>query len=93
MKKENQTAIIGGIFGFTLGVTSMFFVETDKELDCLLKNIEVERVVIENIHTCEDIIEWMNSDIDNGEVDYDYYEGYLFNLEEMIEENRDILYK
>ena len=91
VKKENQTAIIGGIFGFTLGVTSMFFVETDKELNRYVEDIKTESVIRENINTCEDIIEWMNEDIWNERVDSTHYESYIYNLDQMAEENRCIL--
>jgi len=92
MKKENQTAIIGGIFGFTLGVTSMFFVETDRELNNIINNIKTEQVIRENINTCEDIIEWMSQDVEKYS-DSTVFDTYIWNLEEMIEENRDILCK
>ena len=90
MKIENQTAIIGGLFGFSLGVASMFFVGTDKELNRVLQDIKTESVIIENINTCEDIIEWMNEDIYNG-IDSTIYESYIYNLEIMCEENRNLL--
>jgi cytochrome b subunit of formate dehydrogenase len=62
-----------------------------------VKVVEVERdiipyhVISENINTCEDIIEWMNEDIFNEEVDSTYYESYIYNLEIIIQENRELL--
>jgi|TARA_R100000482_G_C4986125_1_gene85394 hypothetical protein len=91
MKIETQTTIIGGIFGFTIGVICMFFVQTDQHLNRILQNYEVENVIRENINTCEDIIEWMNEDIWNERVDSSYYENYIYNLEIMSEENRNLL--
>jgi len=67
------------------------FINIDKEVKQVERFDETKFIIQENIKTCEDIIEWMNYDIDNGEVDYDYYENYIWNLEETIEENRYIL--
>tara|TARA_R100000152_G_scaffold19003_1_gene11006 strand:- start:514 stop:819 length:306 start_codon:yes stop_codon:yes gene_type:complete len=91
MKIENQTAIIGGIFGFTIGTISMFFVQTDKELNSMLQDVKIERVIIENINTCEDIIEWMGQDKENYS-DSTVFDSYIWNLEDMAEENRNLLY-
>ena len=91
MKKEKEIVIISGFVGFTIGVCSMMFVNVDKEVKQVERFDEIKFTVSENINTCEDMIEWMNYDIDNGEVDYDYYESYIWNLEEMCEENRNIL--
>ena len=92
MKIENQTAVIGGVFGFTIGVVSMFFVQTDKELNNILENTKTERIIRENIYTCEDMIEWMGQDKENYS-DSTVFDSYIWILEDMIEENRDILYK
>ena len=44
MKIENQTTIIGGIFGFTIGVCSMMFVNVEKEVICydIIEEIEYQ---------------------------------------------------
>ena len=91
MKKEKEIVIISGFVGFTIGVCSMMAINVDKEVKQVERFDEIKFTVSENINTCEDMIEWMNYDIDNGEVDYDYYESYIWNLEEMCEENRNIL--
>ena len=91
MKKEKEIVVISGFMGFAIGVCSMMFVNIDKEVKQIEKFDETKFIIQENVKTCEDIIEWMNYDIDNGEVDYDYYENYIWNLEEMCEENRYIL--
>jgi len=76
--------------GFAIGVCSMMMVNLDKQV------IEIERDVVpmfliqENIGTCEDIIEWMNWDIENY-ADSTVFDTYILNLEQMIEENKNIL--
>ena len=50
MKKENKTAIIGGIVGFTSRVTSMFVVGNDKGLNNRIKNIKTEKEIREKIN-------------------------------------------
>ena len=90
MKKE--TIIISGFMGFAIGACSMMFVNLDKQVI----EIEVKKDVIptfliqENINTCEDLIEWMNSDVENY-ADSTVFDSYIWNLEEMCEENRYIL--
>ena len=90
MKIETQTTIIGGIFGFTIGVICMFFVQTDKELNNVLQNYKIENVIRENINTCEDIIEWMSQDVEKYS-DSTVFDSYIYNLEVMSEENSDLL--
>ena len=90
MKKE--ITIISGFLGLTVGVCSMMFVNLDKQVI----EIEVEKDVIpirliqENINTCEDIIEWMNEDVEMY-ADSTVFDTYILNLEQMCEENRRIL--
>jgi hypothetical protein len=91
MKIENQTAIIGGLFGFSLGVMSMWFVETDKELNNILQNYEVNKVIKENVSTCEDLIEWIYEDVENDRIPEWTAEMYIENLEKVIEDNRKLL--
>jgi hypothetical protein len=103
MKKEKQIVAISGFIGFSIGVCSMMFVNIDKQTrieeemkKCCEKTIQnvydYEGFTIqENINTCEDMIEWMNEDVWNGRVDSTYYESYIYNLENMIEENRELL--
>ena len=52
---------------------------------------KINSITRENINTCEDIIEWMNQDIENY-ADSTVFDMYIYNLEEMIEENRNLLY-
>ena len=90
MKKE--ITIISGFLGLTVGVCSMMFVNLDKQVI----EIEVEKDIIpihliqENINTCEDIIEWMNEDVEMY-ADSTVFDTYILNLEQMCEENRRIL--
>jgi len=90
MKKE--TIIISGFMGFAIGVCSMMFVNVDKEII----EIEVEKDVIptfliqENIATCGDLIEWMNYDVERY-ADSTVFDSYILNLEQMIENNRNVL--
>tara|TARA_Y100001938_G_scaffold86081_1_gene118208 strand:- start:49 stop:339 length:291 start_codon:yes stop_codon:yes gene_type:complete len=90
MKIENQKAIIGGLFGFSLGVMSMWFVETDKELNNILRNYEVDKVIKENVNTCEDMIEWLSQDVERYS-DSTVFDDYIRNLEIICEENRNLL--
>ena len=57
MKKEKEIVIISGFMGFAIGVCSMIFVNTDKEISCfgLIKEIEHQ--------VCE---ECWNNVFDNG---------------------------
>ena len=90
MRKE--ITIISGFMGFAIGACSMMFVNLDKQVI----EIEVEKDVIpihliqENINTCEDIIEWMDYDVENY-ADSTVFDTYILNLEQMCEENRRIL--
>ena len=94
MKKEKEIVIISGFMGFAIGVCSMMFVNIDKQIT----RIEVEKDVVpmfliqQNISTCEDIIEWMNYDVENY-ADSTVFDTYIYNLEQMIEDNRNILVK
>ena len=90
MKIENQKAIIGGLFGFSLGAMSMWFVETDKELNNILRNYEVDKVIKENVNTCEDMIEWLSQDVERYS-DSTVFDDYIRNLEIICEENRNLL--
>ena len=53
---------------------------------CLL----TKRNIKENINTSEDIIEWMNEDV-KMYADSTVFDSYIWNLEEMCEENKYIL--
>ena len=92
MKIEREITIISGFLGFTIGVCSMMMVNLDKKI----VEIEVEKDVVpihliqENISTCEDLIEWMNYDVENY-ADSTVFDDYIYNLEQMTEENRYIL--
>ena len=76
--------------GFAIGVCSTMMVNLDKQV------IEIERDVVpvfliqENINTCEDIIEWMDYDVENY-ADSTVFDTYILNLEQMIEVNKNIL--
>tara|TARA_R110002020_G_scaffold299197_1_gene514923 strand:+ start:188 stop:463 length:276 start_codon:yes stop_codon:yes gene_type:complete len=91
MKK--QTLIITGFLSFSIGVATMWAIDFDKDINNYLFSIDCENTIRENINTCEDMIEWMNEDIWNERVDSTHYEGYIYNLELMIEENKCILKK
>ena len=90
MKIEKETTIISGFLGLTVGICGMMFVNLDKQV------IEIERDVVpihliqENINTCEDMIEWMNQDVEMY-ADSTVFDSYIWNLEDMIEDNRNIL--
>jgi hypothetical protein len=94
MKKEKEIVIISGFMGFAIGVCSMMFVNVDKEVKQVKETESVkfktEITIVENINTCEDIIEWMNEDVKNY-ADSTVFDTYIWNLEDMIEDNRYIL--
>ena len=91
MKIEKEMMIISGFMGFTIGVCSMMMVNVDKEIIEIEKDVVPIQLIQENINTCEDMIEWMNEDIWNERVDSTHYESYIYNLNQMVEENRYIL--
>ena len=91
MKHEKEIVIISGFMGFAIGVCSMMFVNTNKEIIEVERNVIPTFLISENINTCEDIIEWMNEDVFNG-ADSTIFDDYIYNLEQMIEDNRNVLY-
>ena len=91
MKIEKEMTIISGFMGFTVGVCSMMMVNVDKQVKEIERDVVPIQLIQENIGTCEDMIEWMNEDIFNGQ-DSTIFEMYIYNLEQMTEENRNLLY-
>ena len=93
MKKEKEIVIISGFIGFTIGVCGMMFVNIDKEVKQVERFDETKFIISENINTCEDIIEWMNEDniTSNFFIKESHFDTYIYNLENMIENNRNIL--
>ena len=91
MKKEKEITILSGFVGFTIGVCCMMFVNINKEAKQVERFDEIDFFVSENINTCEDIIEWMNEDIKNY-ADSTVFDTYIWNLEQMIDNNRKLLY-
>ena len=57
----------------------------------LAKDVVPMFLIQENISTCEDIIEWMNYDVENY-ADSTVFDTYIYNLEQIIEDNRNVLY-
>jgi hypothetical protein len=90
-----EAAIISGFMGFAIGVCSMMFINIDKEVKqdefYTMYFDDIKYTLIENINTCEDIVEWMHEDIWNEQADSSQYESYLYWLEDVINENRKIL--
>ena len=84
--------------GFAIGVCSMMFVNIDKEVRYIEKinenvseNIDKTKFILqENIATCGDLIEWMNYDVERY-ADSTVFDSYILNLEQMIENNRNVL--
>ena len=60
--------------------------QTQVKNDALTKKI----AYIESVNTIEDMIEWMNSDIDNGIIDQGYGEMYVENLIGLLSRLEDI---
>ena len=91
MKIEREITIISGFLGFTIGVCSMLFVNVDQKQRMFERDIQLDSdtktLIQENIGTCEDMIEWMNYDDSTGN------EMYIYNLNNMVNHNRSILYK
>ena len=86
MKKEKEIVIISGFMGFAIGVCSMMFVNVNKKVEQIERFDKTKFIISENINTCEDIIEWMNYDVENY-VDSTIFDDYIYNLEQMTEEN------
>tara|TARA_R110002020_G_scaffold259999_1_gene474188 strand:- start:3 stop:296 length:294 start_codon:yes stop_codon:yes gene_type:complete len=91
MKKEKEIVIISGFIGFAIGVCSMMAINVDKEVKQIEKLDNTRFTIQENIGTCEDMIEWMNYDAENY-ADSTVFDTYIWNLEDMIEDNRNLLY-
>ena len=91
MKIEREITILSGFLGFTIGVCGMLFVNVDKKQRMFERDIQLDSdtkfLIQENIGTCEDMIEWMNYDDSTGN------EMYIYNLNNMVDHNRSILYK
>ena len=91
MKIEREITLISGFLGFTIGVCGMLFVNVDQKQRMFERDIQLDSktkfTIIENIGTCEDMIEWMNYD------DSTANEMYIYNLENMVKYNRDLLYE
>ena len=88
MKKE--TIVISGFMGFAIGVCSMMFMNIDKKAKQIEKFNETKFIINENINTCEDIIEWMNYEVEMY-ADSTVFDSYIWNLEDMIEYNKYVL--
>jgi|TARA_R110002124_G_scaffold232510_1_gene397570 hypothetical protein len=91
MKIEREITILSGFLGFTIGVCGMLFVNVDQKQRMFERDIQLDSdtkfLIQENIGTCEDMIEWMNYDDSTGN------EMYIYNLNNMVDHNRSILYK
>ena len=91
MKIEREITILSGFLGFTIGICGMLFVNVDQKQRMFERDIQLDSDtkyrISENINTCEDIIEWMNED------DSTANEMYIYNLENMAEYNRELLYE
>ena len=91
MKIEREITILSGFLGFTIGVCGMLFVNVDQKQRMFERDIQLDSdtkfLIQENIGTCEDMIEWMNYDDSTGN------EMYIYNLNNMVNHNRSILYK
>jgi len=90
MKQEKEIVIISGFIGLTIGICSMMAVNIDKEIRQVEKLDNIRFTIQENIHTCEDVIEWMNYDKENY-ADSTVFDSYICNLEQIVNENRNIL--
>ena len=85
MKVENK--IISGILGFTIGCTLCTIINVGvKQVKEIERDVIPIHLIQENINTCEDMVEWMNYDIENY-VDSTIFDDYIYNLEQMTEEN------
>ena len=91
MKVETELTIISGFVGFSLGVCIMMVINMNDKYKMYEQSIQLdsdtEVLIHENIGTCEDMIEWMNYDDSTGN------EMYIYNLNNMVNHNRSILYK
>jgi len=91
MKKEKELVIISGFMGLAIGVCTMMSININKANKIDERINEIDFIIRENVNTCEDIIEWMNDDLQYY-ADSTIFDMYIYNLEEMIDENRNLLY-
>ena len=92
MKEETDLMIISGFLGFSIGVLGMLFVNVNQKMyerDIQL-NSDTKFLIQENINTCEDIIEWMNYDVEDY-ADSTVFDTYILNLEQIVKDNRCVL--
>ena len=94
MKEETNLIIIGAFLGFSIGVLSMLFVNVNQKQKMYERDIQLNSdtkfLIQENINTCEDIIEWMNYDVEDY-ADSTVFDTYILNLEQMVKDNRCVL--
>ena len=91
MKEETNLTIISAFLGVGIGVLGMLYVNIDQRQKMYERDIQLDSdtkfLIQENIGTCEDMIEWMNYD------DSTANEMYIYNLNTMVDHNRNILYE
>ena len=84
MRIENQTALIGCIFGFALATVLMFFVNYNKDIDIIddiySRNIEYKKQIdsLQSILDKKTIDEQYYSDIDTVVMNYDWGKEEIF---------------
>ena len=91
MKMDKEIMIISGFMGFAIGACTMMLISVGDEIGQIEKFDEVKFVIQENITTCEDMIEWMDWDVENY-ADTTVFDTYIINLEQMCEDSRSLLY-
>lgn len=45
----------------------------------------------EIINTCEDLVEWINQDVENGYLDGEISESYIYNIEGIMKRQEEII--
>ena len=45
----------------------------------------------EIINTCEDLVEWINQDVENGYLDGEISESYIYNIECIMKRQEEII--
>jgi hypothetical protein len=70
----------------TLLISGICYGQTQVKNDALTKKI----AYIESVNTIEDMIQWMQSDIEDERIDKDYGEAYIENLISFLSKLEDI---
>ena len=81
MKKDKHllAKVALGIYTFVLGTTLV--------LNSYAKEISLNKIEINN--TCDDLLEWMQVDLEKGRIDSIAFESYTWNIKDIKRRNNE----